>query len=246
MKEKVSDFVTYFPYAEYRNINQGRAAELIDGTLVRPGETFSFNGTVGERTEENGFTTGFIISNGVFAEELGGGVSQVVTTTYNAAFFAGMDDVTHTPHSFYIDRYPLGREATVAWPSGRPEVPQLHAVRRDDPCVGRSVDGLVAGRDARPDVLDEVLGHHRRGVRPLQLQFTGHALRPDRRVRGQHRLRRLRRGRLPVLPAAGSSELVKKETNHVAYTPSDTVDLLRAPRSLRISASAGEATVATR
>lgn len=116
IKERVSDFVTYFPYAEYRNINQSRAAELIDGTVLRPGETFSFNDTVGERTEENGFVKGFIISDGVFAEDLGGGVSQVVTTTYNAAFFAGLKDIEHKPHSFYIDRYPLGREATVAWP----------------------------------------------------------------------------------------------------------------------------------
>ncbi len=117
IREQVSECVTYFPYAEYRNINQGRAAELINGTVIQPGETFSFNDTVGERTEANGFVKGFIISNGVFAEELGGGVSQVVTTTYNAAFFAGMDDVEHKPHSFYIDRYPMGREATVAWPS---------------------------------------------------------------------------------------------------------------------------------
>jgi vancomycin resistance protein YoaR len=117
IKEEVSSFVTYYPHAEYRNVNQGRAAELISGTVLKPGETFSFNDTVGERTEENGFVPGFIISNGVFQEELGGGVSQVVTTTYNAAFFAGLEDVEHKPHSFYIDRYPVGREATVAWPT---------------------------------------------------------------------------------------------------------------------------------
>jgi vancomycin resistance protein YoaR len=117
IKQVVSDLVTYFPYAEYRNINQGRAAELINGTVLRPGELFSFNRTVGERTKANGFTVGFVITDGVFAEELGGGVSQVATTTYNAAFFAGLKDVEHTPHSFYIDRYPMGREATVAWPT---------------------------------------------------------------------------------------------------------------------------------
>jgi len=117
IKRVVSDFVTYYPHAEYRNINQGRAAELINGTLLKPGETFSFNDTVGERTAANGFTTGYVISNGVLVEDLGGGVSQGVTTMYKAAFFAGMEDVEHKPHSFYIDRYPMGREATVAWPS---------------------------------------------------------------------------------------------------------------------------------
>ena len=115
--EKIGDFTTYFPYAEYRNINQSRGAELIDGVIVKPGETFSFNDTVGERTEANGFTTGTVINGGVFREELGGGVSQVVTTMYNATFFGGMDDVEHHPHAFYIDRYPMGREATVYYGS---------------------------------------------------------------------------------------------------------------------------------
>ncbi|WP_114422931.1 VanW family protein [Nocardioides houyundeii] len=115
IKEKVSSFTTYFPYAEYRNVNLGRAAELIDGTVLKPGETFSLNDTVGERTRENGFTEGFVISDGIFKEDLGGGVSQMATTVFNAMFFAGLEDVEHKPHSFYIDRYPVGREATVAW-----------------------------------------------------------------------------------------------------------------------------------
>ncbi|KQX72423.1 VanW family protein [Aeromicrobium sp. Root472D3] len=115
--EKIGEFETKFPYAEYRNTNQSRGAELIDGTIVKPGETFSFNDTVGERTEANGFVTGTVINGGVFREELGGGVSQVVTTLYNAGFFGGMDDVEHHPHAFYIDRYPVGREATVYYGS---------------------------------------------------------------------------------------------------------------------------------
>ena len=116
VEEKVSEFTTYYPHAEYRNINIGRAAELVDGTVLEPGETFSLNGTVGERTRANGFTEGFIISNGILKEDLGGGVSQIATTLFNGAFFAGLEDVEHKPHSFYIDRYPVGREATVAWP----------------------------------------------------------------------------------------------------------------------------------
>ena len=115
--EQVSTFTTYFPYAEYRNVNLGRAAELINGTLLKPGETFSLNGTVGERTEANGFTKGYIINDGILVQDLGGGVSQIATTTFNAMFFAGLEDVEHKPHSFYIDRYPIGREATVAWGS---------------------------------------------------------------------------------------------------------------------------------
>jgi vancomycin resistance protein YoaR len=117
VRDKVSSFTTYFPYAEYRNTNIGRAAQLVDGTLLKPGETFSLNRTVGERTRANGFTEGFIIRDGIFDEDLGGGVSQLATTLFNAMFFAGLEDVEHQPHSFYIDRYPVGREATVAWGS---------------------------------------------------------------------------------------------------------------------------------
>lgn len=117
VEEVVSDFSTYYPDADYRNVNLGRAAELVDGTLLEPGETFSLNGTVGERTVANGFTEGYVISDGILVEDLGGGVSQMATTLFNAMFFAGLEDVEHKPHSFYIDRYPVGREATVSWGS---------------------------------------------------------------------------------------------------------------------------------
>ncbi|HEX5860489.1 MAG TPA: VanW family protein [Nocardioides sp.] len=117
IRRQVSEFTTFYPHAAYRNTNIGRAAELVDGTILKPGETFSLNGTVGERTRANGFTKGFIIEDGVYKEELGGGVSQLATTTFNAMFFAGLEDVEHKTHSFYIDRYPVGREATVAWGS---------------------------------------------------------------------------------------------------------------------------------
>ncbi|MET0693060.1 MAG: VanW family protein, partial [Propionibacteriaceae bacterium] len=115
--EVTGKFTTRFPYAAYRNVNIGRAAELINGTLLKPGETFSLNDIVGERTKANGFTEGNIITGGKFRLELGGGVSQSATTTYNAMFFAGLKDVEHRPHTLFIDRYPPGREATVAWPS---------------------------------------------------------------------------------------------------------------------------------
>lgn len=115
IKAVVSEFTTYFPHSSYRNTNLGRAAEKINGTVLKPGEFFSLNRIVGERTAANGFARGFVISDGVLVEDFGGGVSQVATTVYNAAFFAGLRDVEHHPHSLYFDRYPMGREATVAW-----------------------------------------------------------------------------------------------------------------------------------
>ncbi|NGO78374.1 hypothetical protein G6045_22320 [Streptomyces sp. YC504] len=115
IKEQVSTFTVEFPTAPYRTINIGRAAELINGSLVLPGKEWSFNRTVGERTAENGFTDGTMILNGRYYSAPGGGVSAVATTMFNAMFFAGVKPVEYGAHSFYIERYPEGREATVAW-----------------------------------------------------------------------------------------------------------------------------------
>ncbi|MFD8794243.1 VanW family protein [Streptomyces vinaceus] len=117
IKEKMSSFTVRFEPAAYRTTNIGRAAELIDGSLVLPDETWSFNRTVGERTKENGFVDGLIINNGQYEKASGGGVSAVATTVFNAMFFAGVKPVEYGAHSFYIERYPEGREATVAWGS---------------------------------------------------------------------------------------------------------------------------------
>ena len=61
-----------------------------------------------------------MISGGRLVDSVGGGISQVATALYNAAFFAGLTLVDHSPHSFYISRYPMGREATISW--GGPEL----------------------------------------------------------------------------------------------------------------------------
>jgi vancomycin resistance protein YoaR len=117
IKDVIGTFTTNYPYAEYRLINIHKAAQWMDGTIVQPGEIFSYNKTVGERTEARGFVPGIMIDNGVFKKDLGGGVSQVATTIWNAAWFSGLELVQHKPHSFYISRYPAGRESTVAWPN---------------------------------------------------------------------------------------------------------------------------------
>lgn len=116
--EQVATFTTYYPSdfpPRLQNIH--RAANLMDNTLLLPGEVFSLNRAVGERTAARGFAAGFIISGGQLEVDYGGGVSQLATTTFNAAFFAGLQIVEQHPHSFYISRYPEGREATVFWGS---------------------------------------------------------------------------------------------------------------------------------
>ncbi|WP_430625568.1 VanW family protein [Streptomyces sp. NBC_01264] len=114
-QQVLSTFTVAYPAAPYRTHNIARAVELINGAVVEPGDIWSFNRAVGERTEENGFVDGIMINDGRYVKSPGGGVSAVATTMYNAMFFAGLKPVEHGAHSFYIERYPEGREATVAW-----------------------------------------------------------------------------------------------------------------------------------
>jgi vancomycin resistance protein YoaR len=91
-------------------------AHLVDNKLIAPGTTFSFNGTTGERSAEKGFLEAPVIVNGELQTGLGGGVCQVSTTVFNAAFEAGLPITARTNHALYISHYPLGRDATVNYP----------------------------------------------------------------------------------------------------------------------------------
>ena len=116
----VSEFTTPYNCCEPRVTNIQRAAAILDGTIIPAGGTFSLNDALGPRTLDRGFVLAPQIAAGRLEDAVGGGVSQVSTTIYNAAFFAGLELVAHTPHQFYISRYPEGREATLS--IGGPEL----------------------------------------------------------------------------------------------------------------------------
>jgi vancomycin resistance protein YoaR len=120
IREQVSTFTTFYPPGQPRVVNIQRASSVIDGTILRPGATFSMNQALGERTIEKGYVAAPQIVGSSFADSVGGGISQVATMLYNGAFFAGLELIEHQPHSLYIDRYPPGREATISW--GGPEL----------------------------------------------------------------------------------------------------------------------------
>jgi vancomycin resistance protein YoaR len=113
--EVISTFTQEFPYAAYRVTNIGVASEKINGTVLEPGETFSLNGVVGERTPENGFVEGFVIQGGRLVEDYGGAVSTITTAMWHTAFYAGMTRIEQRAHSYWISRYVAGLEATVSW-----------------------------------------------------------------------------------------------------------------------------------
>jgi vancomycin resistance protein YoaR len=96
--------------------NLRRAAKLLDGTRIAPGATFSFNEEVGARTSERGFRPAPVIVGREYKVGIGGGVSQVATTVFNAAWETGLPIVERTAHALYISRYEAGRDATVSYP----------------------------------------------------------------------------------------------------------------------------------
>jgi len=118
VKEVVGSFTTSHAAGEPRVRNIHRIADMIRGSVIEPGQTFSVNKTVGPRTAERGFVDAPVIDEkGEFSTSPGGGVSQFATTLFNAAFFAGLDIPGYGMHSLYISRYPYGREATLSFPS---------------------------------------------------------------------------------------------------------------------------------
>ncbi|MGV8082554.1 MAG: VanW family protein [Coriobacteriia bacterium] len=114
--QKISTFTTTYSAGNGPRVNNIHVlGDALDGTLIAPGATFSFNGTVGERTAAKGYQEAPAIVNGVLVPQLGGGICQVGTTLFNAAFFSGLPIVERHNHSVYISHYPTGRDATVSW-----------------------------------------------------------------------------------------------------------------------------------
>jgi vancomycin resistance protein YoaR len=113
---RVSRYETIYGGEANRIHNVQLVARLIDRTLIAPGTTFSFNRTTGARTADKGFLEAPVIINGELSTGLGGGVCQVSTTVFNAAYEAGLRITSRTNHALYISHYPQGRDATVNYP----------------------------------------------------------------------------------------------------------------------------------
>lgn len=112
----VGTYTTEYGGVPNRIHNVQLVARLVDDKLIAPGATFSFNQATGARTAAKGFREAPVIINGELTTGLGGGVCQVSTTVFNAAFEAGLPIVERTNHALYISHYPQGRDATVDYP----------------------------------------------------------------------------------------------------------------------------------
>jgi vancomycin resistance protein YoaR len=112
----VASYQTIYGGDPNRIHNVQLVSHLVDGHVIAPGAIFSFNQATGARTADKGFKEAPVIINGELQTGLGGGVCQVSTTVFNAAYEAGLPIVARTNHALYISHYPQGRDATVNYP----------------------------------------------------------------------------------------------------------------------------------
>ena len=106
---------TYSTRNANRSTNIRLASQKINGTVLMPGETFSYNTTVGKRTAAAGFKSAAVYSGGKVTTGIGGGICQVSSTLYNAVLLSNLEIVERTNHGFNPGYVPAGRDATVSW-----------------------------------------------------------------------------------------------------------------------------------
>ncbi len=105
----------YNSYETNRTTNVRLATEKVNDIILLPGEEFSFNNIVGERTEERGFKPAIVFAGGELVDGVGGGICQVSSTIYVATLCADLQVTERATHSFKVDYVPLGQDATVQW-----------------------------------------------------------------------------------------------------------------------------------
>ena len=127
----IASFTTNTTANKNRNTNVRLAAEAINGTVIKPGHEFSFNGTVGQRTEAKGYKGAAAYNNGEVVQEIGGGVCQVSTTLYNAVFKAGLKISYRRSHTFEPNYVTPGRDATVSY-----EQPDFKFINTSSTAIG--------------------------------------------------------------------------------------------------------------
>jgi vancomycin resistance protein YoaR len=116
IRQKLVSYTTQMGESSSNRIhNVHLMADFIDGTIIEPGQVFSFNDVVGPRTSERGFLEGQMIIGSLVLPSIGGGVCQTATTLFNDAFELGLPILERTNHNLYLAHYPLGRDATVSW-----------------------------------------------------------------------------------------------------------------------------------
>jgi vancomycin resistance protein YoaR len=142
---KVSGFDTFLPWEPVRTKNLANAASKIKGTIIAPGGIFDLTKVISPIDSAHGYYPAGVINNGVHTLGMGGGLSQMATTSYNAAYFAGYDILDHRQHSVWFTRYPAGRESTIY--SG-----QINMVFKNDTPYAAIMNSYIVGDRLHVDI----------------------------------------------------------------------------------------------
>ena len=129
--QRLSTFTTETTANEKRNTNVKLAAQAINGTIVQPGEEFSFNKVVGPRTAEKGYQEAAAYSGGEVVQEPGGGVCQVSSTMYRVAFQSGMQITYRRSHTFEPNYVTPGQDAAISW-----DIPDFRFINTSKAAIG--------------------------------------------------------------------------------------------------------------
>ncbi|WP_410563110.1 VanW family protein [Amycolatopsis sp. cmx-4-61] len=140
IKEVIGEFTTAGLSGPAATNNRTLAAR-VSGTIVKPGETFSLGGRSGPRTADAGYVPAPVDEDGTGPDVVGGGVSQLASTLYNAAYLAGLADAGHLDHDHYLDRYPAGRDAKAVNADGSP----VELKVTNDAATGIAIQASVSG-----------------------------------------------------------------------------------------------------
>ncbi len=181
--ERVSRFTTYHDCCEPRVRNIQLMARTLDGYVVYPGEKFSINEVVGPRTSAKGYVPAPVLCSGSYCMGVGGGTSQFATTMFNAIFWGGYEDISHRPHSIWIDRYPVGIEATLGYPG-------LDVAFRNDTVTPVTIRTRYTGTSITVELWGnaggwEMTGYHPRGARSSVIDVIDYGGDDGRKVEGR-------------------------------------------------------------
>jgi len=142
---KISGFDTPLTSEPMRTKNLANAASKITGTIVAPGATFDLTNVVSPIDSEHGYVLAGVLTGGVHTLGMGGGLSQMATTSYNAAYFAGYEILAHHQHSVWFPRYPAGRESTIY-------TGQINMVFKNDTPYAAIMNAYIEGTSLHVDI----------------------------------------------------------------------------------------------
>lgn len=181
--QRVSRFTTYHDCCEPRVHNIQLLADTLDGYVVYPGEEFSINDVVGPRTSSKGYVSAPVLCSTGYCQGIGGGISQFASTMFNAIFWGGYEELEHRPHSIWIDRYPVGIEATLGYPS-------LDVAFRNDTVTPVTIRTRHTGTSITVELWGnaggwQMTGYHPRGARSSVIDIIDDGGSDGRRVSGR-------------------------------------------------------------